>query len=184
MRLRHWSRLAAFARRLFESPNVDSDSRDRRDSEFDWRRQQSALRGIRRELVELTAARARLEGQIARLRQRAQRSEERAYRALAAGREDQARFQLTRKRAALRQLELLAPQLEQLLVDERALYRREQRLALRIEATRQRRHAPLARKASRGIRLRLGSPAAERPALQALEPGLRTSAPEKNRRTA
>jgi phage shock protein A len=153
------------------------------EAELSRHRQREALRRLRRDLIELSVARHRLEEQVERLRRRAGRAEELARQSIAAGQETQARFQLARKRAVTRQLELLGPQLEQILADERRLFRQERVLGLRMEAYRQRRRALGVRQASSGARLRLAAARAQ-PEPTALASAWRTVETGKSRRSA
>lgn len=156
------SRLNAAVHWLSELIGYGQGGASELNSETHWQRHRDALRHIRRELVELSTARRRLEDQIERLLIRAQRAEDRACQAIIDGLDDQARFHLVRKRAAIRQMTMLATQRDQLLADEQQLLRRERVLALRLEAFRQRRRPVLARKAPSGVRLRPTSVTFER----------------------
>ena len=154
-----WSRLARFAANVLgSSANDDREGHLRKSAvRFDLRRHQEAHRRVRQDLLEFSAARVRLEAQIERLNLRTDRAQERAQRAVVTGQDEQVRFLVRRRRAALQQIESLDVQLSFLLADERRLFRRERILGLRVEKLRQHHRTLIAQKASNPRQLRLAS---------------------------
>jgi phage shock protein A len=87
---------------------------------------------VRRALVDIAAARKRIELQEQQLQKTAERLSDQARMAVGAGREDLAREALTRKAAAVTQIQEMDPQRQQLLEEEDKLSRTLQALQARI----------------------------------------------------
>lgn len=87
---------------------------------------------VRRALVEIAASRKRLELQESQLQHSVEHLQEQARAAVGAGREDLAREALTRKVAALQQIEQLGPQHQQLVDEEAKLTQTLQALQARV----------------------------------------------------
>jgi phage shock protein A len=87
---------------------------------------------VRRALVEIAASRKRIELQEAQLQQSADHLQDQARQALGAGREDLAREALTRKTAAVQQIEQMEPQHQQLVDEEAKLSQTLQALQARV----------------------------------------------------
>jgi phage shock protein A len=87
---------------------------------------------VRRALVEIAASRKRIELQEAQLQQSADHLQDQARQALGAGREDLAREALTRKAAAVQQIQQMEPQHQQLVDEEAKLSQTLQALQARV----------------------------------------------------
>jgi phage shock protein A len=87
---------------------------------------------VRRALVDIAASRKRIELQEAQLQASADHLEDQARAALAAGREDLAREALSRKAAALQQVQEMEPQHQQLVEEEAKLTQTLQVLQTRV----------------------------------------------------
>lgn len=153
--MRIWSRLAALTR-SHVAPTANGQTQGSTDPEIALARQREVLRRLRQELVALAAERNRLDMQIKRLRLRSARSGARARQAVAAGQDEQARFQLLRRQAAERQIAALESQQDRLAGDELRLARRERLLAQQIDSYRKRYRELIARGAASDVLVRLG----------------------------
>jgi phage shock protein A len=124
--------------------------------EYGYQQQQRELVEVKRSLVEVATARAQLEQQARRLRDRIPIWAGEAEQALALGREDLARQSLQRKHAALAELETLELQAGEIGEEEARLAAAQQKLALRIEEFRSRKGIVSARYSSAQARIRAG----------------------------
>jgi phage shock protein A len=86
--------------------------------ELSYEKMLEQITQVRRALVEIAASRKRIELQAEQLQHSADHLQDQARTALAAGREDLAREALSRKAAALGQVEEMAPQHQQLVEEE------------------------------------------------------------------
>ena len=107
---------------------------------LEWWRER--LRALRRDRIDIMAARYQLEDQIGRLRTLSRRADQRAARALRGGDEELARHLLTRKVFARRQMNAHTEQLDHIIRLEQRVIQRERELLLWLDRTRyrQRRH--------------------------------------------
>lgn len=103
------------------------------------------LRQVRRGLVDVVASRRRLEYGLAQLHELATRELQRAERAMAQEREDEARFYLAERQDALAQADELRANIEKLLLDEQQLHRAQNRLRSRMRVKQAREDSSSAR---------------------------------------
>jgi phage shock protein A len=108
----------------------------RQTMDYAYQKQLEHLQDVRRGIVEVVAARRRLELQASQLKQNTSQLDDQARRALAAGREDLARLALERKQAALLQIQSLVPQIADLEQQQNKLTETEQRLTTKVETFR------------------------------------------------
>lgn len=106
--------------------------------DYSYQRQLEMLAQVRRGLADVATSRKRIELQQNQLQQSAVRLSEQAEQAVAQGRDDLARTALTRRTAALAQLDQLSPQHDELAAQETKLIAAAQRLQAKIEAFRTR----------------------------------------------
>ncbi len=115
---------------------LDRAEDPRQTMDYAYQNQLEHLQDVRRGIVEVVAARRRLELQEAQLKQNTSQLDDQARRALAAGREDLARLALERKQAALQQIQGLDPQITDLEQQQEKLSETEQRLTTKVESFR------------------------------------------------
>ena len=101
--------------------------------DYAYGQQQELLRQVKQGLIEVATARRRLDRQSQKLSGRVPVLEDRARRALEAGREDLARLAVQRKQAVSAELEGLEAQLAEMAEEESKLTMAEQQLAARVE---------------------------------------------------
>lgn len=118
-------------------------------------RQQVLLNGVRQAAVDLVAARARLEQQVASLRERLPDLDRQAQRAVDAGREDLARPVLRRRYVAMTELRDLERQVRELQMEEGRLALVEQRLAAQLESFSARQQVVAARHSAADAEMRI-----------------------------
>jgi phage shock protein A len=106
--------------------------------DYSYERQLEMLRKVRRGLVDVVAARKRLEMQGKTLQDKAAKLHEQAKRAMAAGREDLAREALSRRAAIEPELNGLKVQHDQIAAEEAKLTEASRRLSAQVEAFRTR----------------------------------------------
>lgn len=106
--------------------------------DYSYQRQQEMLTKVRRGLADVATSRKRVELQMTQARQSAERLQGQAAQAVQAGRDDLAREALTRRAAALTQVDELQTQREALAGDEQKLTLSAQRLQTKVEAFRTR----------------------------------------------
>ena len=129
---------------------------DPRHTFFDtFGRQQALLNGIRQAAVDLVAARARLDQQVASLRERLPDLDGQAALAVDAEREDLARLALRRRYVAMTELHELERQVGEIQMEEERLALAEQRLATRLEAFSARQQVVAARHSAADAELRI-----------------------------
>jgi phage shock protein A len=102
--------------------------------DYSYEQQVEQLRKVRQGIVEVAAAKARLQMQLAHLQQDSSKFDAQARQALAANREDLARVALSRKADVTQQLQSMQGQIENLQSQQEQLQAGEQRLAAKIEA--------------------------------------------------
>lgn len=106
--------------------------------DYSYQRQTEMLAQVRRGLADVATSRKRLELQARQLQQAADRLQTQATQALQQGHEDLAREALTRRAAALAQIQELQPQHDALKSEEDKLTVAQQRLQAKVEAFRTR----------------------------------------------
>ncbi|MGE5595894.1 MAG: PspA/IM30 family protein [Hyphomicrobiales bacterium] len=106
--------------------------------DLSYEKQLAMLRDVKRGVVEVTAAKRRLQLQAEEHRGQLAKFDARAREAMALGREDLARAALERKQAAAAQIAGFDAQVEQLQAEQDRLVAAERRLAARVEAFRSR----------------------------------------------
>jgi phage shock protein A len=106
--------------------------------DYSYERQLELLRKSKAGLTDVATARKRVEMQATDLAKQAQKLQEQAEKAIAAGREDLAREALTRKAALMPQVEALRAQHDSLTADEEKLSAAVQTLTAKVEAFRTR----------------------------------------------
>src|SRR5579859_3706089 len=102
--------------------------------DYSYEQQVEQLQKVRRGIVDVAAAKARLQIQLAHPQQDAGRFDAQARQALAANREDLARLALARKADVAQQVQSIQAQVEALQSQQEQLQAGEQRLAAKIEA--------------------------------------------------
>ena len=102
--------------------------------DLSYAQQVEQLQKVRRGIVDVAAAKARLQMQLAHLQQDSGRFDAQARQALAVNREDLARLALARKEDITQQLQSMQAQVEALQSQQEQLQAGEQRLAAKIEA--------------------------------------------------
>jgi len=115
---------------------VDRAEDPRETLDYAYERQLEHLRKVKQGVVEVTAAKRRLELQAARVREQAAKLDEQARQALALGREDLARLALQRKQAALIETQGLEEQIAALEREQQRLAEAEARLSAKVAAFR------------------------------------------------
>lgn len=106
--------------------------------DYSYQRQNEMLAKVRRGLADVATSRKRLELQAVQLRQSADRLGGQAAEAVHIGKDDLAREALTRRAAALAQVQELQPQRDALKAEEDKLVLAQQRLQAKVEAFRTR----------------------------------------------
>ena len=124
--------------------------------DYSYEKQLELLQKVKRGIVDVVTSRRRLELQAAQVRQDAEKMDEQARRALAAGREDLARVALERKQIALAQLRDLQQQIEGLEQEQERLTQAESRLAAKVEAFRTQKEVVKARYSAAEAQVRIG----------------------------
>lgn len=132
------SRRLALIFRAKANTALDRAEDPRETLDYSYQRQLEMLQKVRRGLADVATSRKRLELQMNQLTASADKLQQQASDALAAGREDLAREALTRRSAAQQQLADLAQQHEGLQAEEGRLTAASQRLAAKVEAFRTR----------------------------------------------
>lgn len=113
---------------------LDKAEDPRESLDYSYERQLEMLQQMRRGVTDVATARKRLELQAEQARDRGEKLEDQAKRALEQGREDLAREALTRREAVVAQLKDLKSQHEQLRQQEEKLVAAAQRLEAKVQA--------------------------------------------------
>jgi len=132
------ARRIALLFRVKANKALDSAEDPREVLDYSYQRQTEMLAKVRRGMADVATSRKRLELQSVQLRQSADRLREQAAEAVRIGQDGLAREALTRREAALVQLQDLVPQREALKSEEDKLVVAQQRLQARVEAFRTR----------------------------------------------
>jgi phage shock protein A len=106
--------------------------------DYSYQRQTEMLAKVRRGLADVATSRKRVELQAVQLQQSADRLQTQAAQAVRVGQDDLAREALTRRAAALAQIQQLQPQRDALKAQEDKLIVAQQRLQAKVEAFRTR----------------------------------------------
>ena len=128
----------------------------RQTMDYAYQKQLEHLQDVRRGIVEVVAARRRLELQEAQLKQNTSQLDDQARMALSADREDLARMALQRKQAALQQIQGLDPQIADLEGQQEKLTETEQRLTAKVEAFRTQKEVIKAQYSAAEAQVRIG----------------------------
>ncbi len=143
-----------FEAKANKAVNALEDPREMLDLSYD--KQVQMLRDVKRGVVEVTAARRRLELQADEIRGQAQKFDGQARQAVVSGRDDLARLALERKQAALGQLSGFDTQVAQLKGEQDRLIQAEARLAAKVEAFRTRKEVIKAQYTAARATVRIG----------------------------
>lgn len=132
------ARRLALLFRVKANKALDSAEDPREVLDYSYQRQNEMLAKVRRGLADVATSRKRLELQAGQLRQSADRLQNQAAEAVRLGQDDLAREALTRRAAALTQVQELQPQRDTLKAEEDKLILAQQRLQAKVEAFRTR----------------------------------------------
>ena len=150
-----WNRLTTiFKAKANKALDAAEDPRETLD--YSYERQLDMLRDVKRGIVEVTAAKKRLEYQANGLRADLEKLDGQARQSLQVGREDLARMALERKQAAVVQLSGFDTQIAQLDNEQKRLSEAESRLAAKIEAFRTQKEVIKAQYTAAKAQVRIG----------------------------
>ena len=150
-----WNRLTTIFRAKANKA-LDAAEDPRETLDYSYERQLDLLRDVKRGIVEVTAAKRRLQMQAATQRNDLEKLDVQAKQALSLGREDLARAALERKQLAASQLASFDPQIEQLENEQQRLSEAESRLPAKIEAFRTRKEMIKAQYTAAKAQVRIG----------------------------
>ena len=132
-----------------EDPNETLD--------FAYEKQLEMLRGVKRGVVDMVAAKRRIQQQASSVQANVERLGEQAGQALNAGREDLARLALQRKQAAMIELQGLDEQIAGMELEQEKLTAAEQRLSAKVTAFRTKKEIIKAQYTAAQAQVRIGS---------------------------
>ena len=132
-----------------EDPNETLD--------FAYEKQLEMLRGVKRGVVDMVAAKRRIQQQASTVQANVERLGEQAGQALNAGREDLARLALQRKQAAMIELQGLDEQIAGMELEQDKLTAAEQRLSAKVTAFRTKKEIIKAQYTAAQAQVRIGS---------------------------
>ena len=132
-----------------EDPNETLD--------FAYEKQLEMLRGVKRGVVDMVAAKRRIQQQASTVLANVERLGEQAGQALNAGREDLARLALQRKQAAMIELQGLDEQIAGMELEQEKLTAAEQRLSAKVTAFRTKKEIIKAQYTAAQAQVRIGS---------------------------
>ncbi|MEE3140982.1 MAG: PspA/IM30 family protein [Chloroflexota bacterium] len=132
-----------------EDPNETLD--------FAYEKQLEMLRGVKRGVVDMVAAKRRIQQQASTVQANVERLGEQAGQALNAGREDLARLALQRKQAATIELQGLDEQIAGMELEQEKLTAAEQRLSAKVTAFRTKKEIIKAQYTAAQAQVRIGS---------------------------
>jgi phage shock protein A len=138
---------------------LDKTEDPRQTLDYSYEKQLQLLQNVKRGVVEVVTSRRRLELQAAQLQDNANKLDDQARRAVAAGRDDLARLALERKQAALYQLKGLSDQIADLEKEQDKLTVTEQRLATKVEAFRTKKEVIKAQYSAAEAQVKIGESA-------------------------
>jgi phage shock protein A len=127
--------------------------------DYSYEQQVEQLRKVRAGIVDVAAAKSRLQMQIAHLQQDSGKFDAQARQAMAVNREDLARLALARKADLAQQLQSLQSQVETLQSQQEQLQEGEQRLAAKVEAFNTRKETIKAQYTAAQAQVRIGEAA-------------------------
>ena len=117
--------------RILDSAEDPGDTLD-----YSYEKQLEMLRGVKRGVVEMVAAKRQIQQQASKIQENVSRLELQARQALQAGREDMARLALQRKQTAVLELEGLDERISGMDLEQEKLIQAEQRLQAKVAAFR------------------------------------------------
>ena len=132
-----------------EDPNETLD--------FAYEKQLEMLRGVKRGVVDMVAAKRRIQQQASTVQANVERLGEQAGQALNAGREDLARLALQRKQVAVIELQGLTEQIAGMEMEQEKLTAAEQRLQAKVTAFRTKKEIIKAQYTAAQAQVRIGS---------------------------
>ena len=132
-----------------EDPNETLD--------FAYEKQLEMLRGVKRGVVDMVAAKRRIQQQASTVQANVERLGEQTGQALNAGREDLARLALQRKQAAMIELQGLDEQIAGMELEQEKLTAAEQRLSAKVTAFRTKKEIIKAQYTAAQAQVRIGS---------------------------
>ncbi|MBX5465733.1 MAG: PspA/IM30 family protein [Clostridia bacterium] len=135
---------------------LDAAEDPRETLDYSYEKQLEQLRQVKRGLAEVVTSKKRIELEAAQLRQAAQKLEDQARQALAAGREDLARTALERKAAITGQLEGLDQQIASLEAEQQKLTDLEVKLRTKVESFRSQKEVIKAQYSAAEAQVRIG----------------------------
>ena len=135
---------------------LDAAEDPRQMLDYSYERQLEMLRDVKRGIVEVTAAKRRLQAQADESRGKLGRLDDQARQALQAGREDLARAALERKQIGVAQLSDFDRQISQLETEQQQLMTAEARLSAKVDAFRTRKEVVKAQYSAAKAQVRIG----------------------------
>lgn len=149
-----WTRIKLLFK-MKTSAALDRAEDPRQVMEYAYGQQQEFLRKVRQGLVEVATSRRQLEMQVQKQSARIPQLEVQAKRAIAADRDDLARFALERKQTVVSELDSLERQLAEVAEEEGKLVMAEQQISARIEDFRTHRQVQSARYSAAEAQVRI-----------------------------
>ena len=136
---------------------LDSAENPNETLDFAYEKQLEMLRGVKRGVVEMVAAKRRIQQQATSLQANVTRLSEQAAQAMEAGREDLARLALQRKQVAEIELQGLDEQIAGMEMEQEKLTAAEQRLQAKVTAFRTKKEIIKAQYTAAQAQVRIGS---------------------------
>ncbi|MCI0880431.1 MAG: PspA/IM30 family protein [Chloroflexi bacterium] len=136
---------------------LDSAEDPRETLDYSYEKQLEMLRGVKRGVVEMVAAKRRIQQQASTVQGNISRLGSQAGQALEAGREDLARMALQRKQAATIELQGLDEQIAGMEMEQEKLTAAEQRLQAKVSAFRTKKEVIKAQYTAAQAQVRIGS---------------------------
>ncbi len=136
---------------------LDSAEDPRETLDYSYEKQLEMLRNVKRGVVEMVAAKRRIQQQASTVQGNISRLETQAGQALVAGREDLARMALQRKQAAIMELQGLDEQISGMELEQEKLTVAEQRLQAKVSAFRTKKEVIKAQFTAAQAQVRIGS---------------------------
>ena len=136
---------------------LDSAEEPNETLDFAYEKQLEMLRGVMRGVVDMVAAKRRIQQQASTVQANVERLGEQAGQALNAGREDLARLALQRKQAAMIELQGLDEQIAGRELEQEKLTAAEQRLSAKVTAFRTKKEIIKAQYTAAQAQVRIGS---------------------------
>jgi len=136
---------------------LDSAENPNETLDFAYEKQLEMLRGVKRGVVEMVAAKHRIQQQATSLEANVARLSEQAGQAIEAGREDLAKLALQRKQVAVIELQGLSEQINGMEMEQEKLTAAEQRLQAKVTAFRTKKEIIKAQYTAAQAQVRIGS---------------------------